>query len=307
MSDTAFVVEHVVKQYARHRALDGVTLSVPSGVCVALLGHNGAGKTTLMKLLLGLTQPTAGTVRVLGENPALAAMEFRRQIGFLPENVIFYDELTGLDTLRYYARLKGEDVRRCAALLERVGLTEASTRRVKTYSKGMRQRLGLAQALLGQPRLLLLDEPTTGLDPLLRQEFYRIIQELRQAGVTVLLSSHVLTELEARTDLAVILRQGQIVTFGTLDALRRQANLPVRFRLTTSSLDEVVRLLEGLACERLAGALLEVTCTVPDKMATLHRLMQLGHMVQDIEVQLPTLDDVYVHFGHDHRVQAQGV
>ena len=139
----------------------------------------------------------------------------------------FHDELTGADTLTFYARLKGADRKEVSTLLERVGLAKASSRRVKTYSKGMRQRLGLAQALLGAPRLLLLDEPTTGLDPVLRQEFFQIIRDLTKRGTTVVLSSHILTELEARTDIAAILRDGRLAAFGDLETLRRQAGLPV--------------------------------------------------------------------------------
>ena len=298
MSLLSFVVDGVVKQYPRHRALDGVTFAVPAGACVALLGHNGAGKTTLMKLLLGLTRPTTGTVRVLGVDPAAAPPGFRRQIGFLPENVIFYDELTGRDTLRYFARLKGEEPGRCAALLEQVGLTAAATRRVKNYSKGMRQRLGLAQALLGAPRLLLLDEPTTGLDPMLRQEFYRMIQELRVQGVTVLLSSHVLTELEARTDRAMILRHGRVVASGSLDELRQQANLPVRLRVETAAPEWVARQLAGWSVAPVAVGVLEVVCRVTEKMAALRQITGLGDRVREVDIVLPSLDDVYAHFGH---------
>ncbi|MBF0625478.1 MAG: ABC transporter ATP-binding protein [Magnetococcales bacterium] len=294
----ALQVETLVKQYPRHRALDGVTLDLPAGMCVALLGHNGAGKTTLMKLLLGLIRPTAGRVRVLGEDPAQVPPAFRRQLGFLPENVVFHDELTGRDTLLFYARLKGADPRRCIDLLERVGLAQAAAERVKTYSKGMRQRLGLAQALLGQPRLLLLDEPTTGLDPLLRQEFYRILQELRAAGATVLLSSHVLTELEARTDQAVILRSGRLAAWGTLDALRQRADLPVCLRVVTADPDGVEPRLDGLSTTRAIDGTLEVRCPVTDKMAVLRRIVQLGPAVTDVEIRLPDLNDVYRHFGH---------
>ncbi|MBF0283267.1 MAG: ABC transporter ATP-binding protein [Magnetococcales bacterium] len=299
MSVPALAVEGVIKQYPGRRALNGVSFAIPPGVCVALLGHNGAGKTTLMKLLLGLTRPTAGAVRVLGENPAEVPLEFRRQIGFLPENVIFHDELTGRDTLRFYARLKGERLSRCDELLARVGLAEAAGRRVKTYSKGMRQRLGLAQALLGEPKVLLLDEPTTGLDPMLRQEFYRIIQELRDGGSTILLSSHVLTELEARTDLAAILRQGELAAWGSLDELRCQADLPVRLRLASADeAADVAQRLDGLAANLLTPRSLEVVCAVSDKMAALRQIAELGEVVVDLEIQLPSLDDVYVHFGH---------
>ncbi len=303
MNDAICRVEAVIKQYPQHRALNEISLTLPPGVCVALLGHNGAGKTTFMKLLLGLTRPTSGSVRVLGQDPATAPLAFRRQIGFLPENVIFHEELTGHDTLRYYARLKGESLTRCDPLLEQVGLAHAAKRRVKTYSKGMRQRLGLAQALLGTPRLLLLDEPTTGLDPMLRQEFYRIIQELRSQGVTILLSSHLLTELEARTDLAIILRMGKVVAFGSLDTLRQQANLPLSLSVTTSSPAQVTQQLTGLAVMKdQTKERVIFECAVNTKMATLRRIAQLGEVVTDVEIQMPTLDDVYLHFGQDQGV-----
>ncbi|MBF0294652.1 MAG: ABC transporter ATP-binding protein [Magnetococcales bacterium] len=299
MSNSVIAVEALVKQFPRHRALDGISFAIPPGVCVALLGHNGAGKSTLMKLLLGLTLPTSGSVRVLGEDPARAALTFRRQLGFLPENVIFHDMLTGTDTLAFYARLKGEGSERCLGLLERVGLAHAAGRRVKTYSKGMRQRLGLAQALLGRPRLLLLDEPTTGLDPMLRQEFYRIIQELRGEGVTVLLSSHLLTELEARTDLAIILRQGSLRAYGSLEELRARAALPARLRVVTQEPERLARMLEGIPLALREPGWVELECPVEEKMALLRRVAQLGaDLVRDVEVQLPSLDDVYVHFGH---------
>ncbi|NGZ06572.1 MAG: ABC transporter ATP-binding protein [Magnetococcales bacterium] len=299
MNQTALAVEAVVKTYGNHHALNGVNFAVPAGVCMALLGHNGAGKTTLMKLLLGLTRPTSGQITVLGTNPALAGPEFRRQIGFLPENVIFHAELTGEETLKHYARLKGENPNRQNELLERVGLAHAARRRVKGYSKGMRQRLGLAQALLGQPRLLMLDEPTTGLDPMLRHEFYQVIQELRSAGVTILLSSHVLTELEARTDLAMILEHGRITAFGTLDELRREAALPVRLRIRASDPEQVMTALNGITARQTAPEELELTAAVEEKMTILRTLMASGIDVSDIEIQLPTLDHVYAHFGRE--------
>ncbi|MEO5346034.1 MAG: ABC transporter ATP-binding protein [Magnetococcus sp. YQC-9] len=306
MSGSALLVEELVKVYPRHRALNGVSFEVPVGVCMALLGHNGAGKTTLMKLLLGLTRPTSGRVEVLGEDPLRVPLEFRRQIGFLPEHVTFHDELTGVETLRHYARLKGEDPRRQVELLERVGLSHAADRRVKGYSKGMRQRLGLAQALLGRPRLLLLDEPTTGLDPMLRQEFYRVIQELRAAGVTVLLSSHVLTELEARTDLALILEHGTVKAFGTLDELRRRADLPAIFRVKSATPQMLIEGLSGVTSRMVTETELEFSVPVRDKMVVLRRLMGFGVGVEDLEILLPTLDDVYAHFGQEKLGDGEG-
>ncbi len=221
----AIIIDGAGKDYGGRTVLDGVSLAIPEGRCVALIGHNGAGKTTLMKLVLGLIRPTRGRIDVLGENPAIAGTDFRARLGFLPENVAFHDQMTGADTLTFFARLKKADPREVSTLLERVGLTNAAKQKVKTYSKGMRQRLGLAQALIGTPKLLLLDEPTTGLDPVLRTEFFEIIRDLTRAGTTVLLSSHILTELEARTDLAAIMRDGRLVAFGDLDTLRRRRRI----------------------------------------------------------------------------------
>lgn len=293
----AIQIDQAGKDYERRAALDGVTLSVPQGRCVALIGHNGAGKTTLMKLILGLIRPSRGKVEVLGEDPGNASKMFRRQIGFLPENVAFHDELTGTDTLAFYARLKNVAAADGAALLDRVGLTQAAGRRVKTYSKGMRQRLGLAQALLGKPRLLLLDEPTTGLDPVLRQEFFNIIRDLTAAGTTVLLSSHVLTELEARTDLAAILRDGRLVAFGDLDTLRANAGLPVTVRARGNAA-AISGKLNGAFIKTVAAdrASIDIGCPPEKKMALLRTLAGYGDICTDLEVRLPGLDELYLHY-----------
>ena len=218
----------VVKRFGQVEAVRDVSFDLREGETVALVGHNGAGKTTLIKLMLGLIRPMSGSIRVLGEDPAAGEFAARRRLGYLPENVSFNAALTGRETLAFYARLKREGRGTVSPLLDRVGLGHAADRRVGTYSKGMRQRLGLAQALLGEPRVLLLDEPTTGMDPALRQSFYEIVEELRRRGATVLLSSHALTELEERAGRVVIMNRGVKVADGTLDELRRIARLPTR-------------------------------------------------------------------------------
>lgn len=294
---TAIAIEGVGKDYSGRTVLDGVSLAIPEGRCVALIGHNGAGKTTLMKLILGLIRPSRGRVEVLGQEPASAGAEFRAHIGFLPENVAFHDQMTGAGTLTFFARLKKVEESQVGALLERVGLARAAEQKVKTYSKGMRQRLGLAQALLGQPRLLLLDEPTTGLDPVLRAEFFEIIRNMTASGTTVLLSSHILTELEARTDLAAILRDGHLVAFGDLDSLRKEAGLPVTVRAKGNA-EAIARKLNGAFHKTLAGdkSAIEIDCPVGEKMALLRSLAQCGDLCVDVDVRPPSLDDLYLHF-----------
>lgn len=289
----AVALDGIGKTYGRHRVLDGVSLTLAEAEGLALLGHNGAGKTTLMKLMLGLIRPDAGRLSVLGRDP----VKMRPEIGFLPENVAFHDAMTGREVIGFYGRLKRRPAAEGLALLERVGLGDAARRRVATYSKGMRQRLGLAQALLGTPRLLLLDEPTTGLDPDLRQAFYGIIADLQRRGTAVLLSSHILTELEERTDRVAIIEHGTLKAIGTLDALRHDARLPVRLRVTTTgSAALVAERLGGLGIVAVEPHRLTIHCTPADKMDALRRLTALGDAVADIDIQLPSLDDVYAHF-----------
>ncbi|MDQ2104802.1 ABC transporter ATP-binding protein [Azospirillum isscasi] len=282
MSDAPTIrVEGVSKRYGETFAVREVDLDLAPGECVAMVGHNGAGKSSLIKLMLGLTTPTAGSVRVLGGDPAsAAASHIRQQVGFLPESVAFHPSMTGRETLDFYARLKRVPRDGNDALFERVGLEPAAVkRRVGTYSKGMRQRLALAQALLGGPKVLFLDEPTTGLDPALRQSFYEIVRDLRDAGTTVLLCSHALTELEGQADRVVVMNRGRKVADGSLATLRGLAQLPVRIRLTLPS-----------------GEVVETACANDDKVATLRQIACEGPEIADIEVVQPSLDEMYAHF-----------
>ncbi|WP_046868520.1 ABC transporter ATP-binding protein [Microvirga massiliensis] len=298
MTDTV-EIHRVVKRFGKVEAVRGVSLTLGEGETIALVGHNGAGKTTLMKLMLGLIRPTSGTIRVLGDDPAAGEFAARRRLGYLPENVSFNTALTGQETLAFYARLKRQNKREVASLLERVGLTHAADRRVGTYSKGMRQRLGLAQALLGEPRILLLDEPTTGLDPALRQTFYDIVEELRARGATVLLSSHALTELEERAGRVIIMNRGLKVADGTLDELRRIARLPTRIRLkvTDEALSDIPRWLGPVDdWRRVNGHFVEIDAAHEQKIAVLRRAMGEGAPVEDLDVVPPTLDELYAHF-----------
>ena len=291
-------IKHVSKRYGKIEAVRDVTLDLAPGEATALVGHNGAGKTTLLKLMLGLVHPTAGTIRVLGDNPAAGEFAARRKLGYLPENVSFNAALTGREILSFYARLKGEPVAKALGLLDRVGLGSASARRVATYSKGMRQRLGLAQALIGEPQVLLLDEPTTGLDPELRLSFYEIVQALRDRGATVVLSSHALAELGEHADRVVIMSHGAMVAHGSINELRRIARLPAKIRLTVFGEMETIRNWLGAADKwrQLNGQLVEIDATPDRKIELLRRATDVGAPVKDVDVMQPTLDQIYAHF-----------
>jgi Cu-processing system ATP-binding protein len=231
-------LSHLAKTFGRHVAVTDVDLDLAEGECIGLVGHNGAGKSTLIKLMLGLFRPTSGSVRVLGADPAgNAAAPSRGALGYLPENVAFQPSMTGIETLSFYARLKRQSARAVPELLGRVGLAASGRRRVGTYSKGMCQRLGLAQALLGDPRALLLDEPTSGLDPAARQDLYAIMRGLRNDGACVLISSHALAELEGQADRVVVMSRGRKVADGTLATLRQLAGIRPLLRMRMDGTD----------------------------------------------------------------------
>jgi Cu-processing system ATP-binding protein len=290
----------VSKSYGNETVVSNVNINVQAGECVVLVGHNGAGKTTLLKLMLGLTRPTLGSVEVLGGNPAHStAVAGHRALGYLPESVAFYEAMTGAEVLAFYAGLKGVTKDECRGLLELVGLGKASKRKVGTYSKGMRQRLGLAQAMLGEPQLLLLDEPTTGLDPSLRHQFYELIDSLHNEGATSVISSHALNEVEARADRFIIMKMGVIVASGSLDELYQQAALPVRLRISVTP-GEASNVAERLGSDVTIGKVnnqsLSLSCINGEKMPLIRRITDLGDVVSDMQIMPPRLDEVYKHF-----------
>jgi Cu-processing system ATP-binding protein len=287
------------KTYDGKPVLNDVSLDVNEGTAVALVGHNGAGKTTMMKLLLGLIRPNSGRVRIMGLDPAGPdGAKAKRNLGFLPENIAFQQAMTGLEVLNFYARLKRAERKANLELLDRVGLADVAKQRVKTYSKGMRQRLGLAQALLGAPRVLLLDEPTTGLDPALRRSFYDTLSALKQDGVTVLLSSHALSELESRVDKVAIMNKGRLIANGSISELRDNANIPVRFRLRTrdGAACDIANRLGGTDIRQVNGQIVEFVCTSEEKMLLIRRVSELGVAIEDMDIELPTLDQLYAHY-----------
>jgi Cu-processing system ATP-binding protein len=306
-------LEGVVKTCGGVLIIDNADLTVAPGECLVLVGHNGAGKTTLLKLLLGLSRPTAGQVRVFGEDPTSAASVARRgSVGYLPESIAFDTAMSGRELLNFYAALKGVSKSHCEELLVRVGIADAADRRLSTWSKGMRQRLGLAQAMLGKPRLLLLDEPTSGLDPSLRRTFYEIVDSLLADGVTVLISSHSLNEVEEHADRVGIIQRGKVPAFGTLAELSVQAALPVTVRLSCAAdaLEKVVSQL-GVAgftdCKRIDMQHVEIACAQPDKMAVLQEVTKLGNVVTDIDIRLPRLDEIYAHFMPAEEIIPEGM
>ena len=294
----AIEVQGAHKHYGAIHAVDGIDLRVERGEIFGLIGHNGAGKSTLFKMILGLVAATSGDIRVGGTS--VQGRDFRaarRHVGYLPENVVLYDNLDGLETLRFFARLKGAPVQQCPLLLERVGLAHAGTRAVREYSKGMRQRLGFAQALLGSPRVLLLDEPTNDLDPQAIRDFYATLRGLQGEGVTIVITSHILAELQERVDRLAILAAGKLQALGSVQALREQAQMPLTIELTLADTDvpdaqTALSALPGITSSRAPHGL-RVNCPRNAKMMVLAALAPLGARMLDVNIHEPSLEDVF--------------
>ena len=244
-------IENLTKDYEvgfwkkkKVRALDDLSLSVRPGQIFGFLGGNGAGKTTTIKILMTLLFPTSGTARILGSD--ISDVSMHRRIGYCPENPYFYDYLTASELMKYFGELLGLSSaarsRRASELLTKVGLEEKDwNKQLRKYSKGMLQRVGLAQALINEPEIVFFDEPMSGLDPIGRREIRELIMELRQKGTTVFMSTHILSDVEALCDEVAILRRGKLTATGRLDELlsRRGEQQIYEVSLTNISADQL--------------------------------------------------------------------
>jgi ABC-2 type transport system ATP-binding protein len=299
-SPTVISVRGVSKEF-RHwgrglRALDGVELEVGRGEVFGLLGANGAGKTTLIKVLLGLTRPTQGEARVRGRDPRLASA--RTRLGYLPEGHRFPSYLTGEGTLRLFGSLAGIPPgtlkRRIPELLELVGLADRAHDRVGRYSKGMTQRLGLAGALLDEPEVLFLDEPTDGVDPVGRRQIRDILLATRATGTTIFINSHLLSEVERTCDRVAILHRGRVIREGTVESLTRPTQR-FRVRLDAGALPPAECLTAAGVAVVASNGTLEVE--VPD-LETLNRLVDTLRaerlLIAEISPLRAALEDVFV-------------
>jgi ABC-2 type transport system ATP-binding protein len=221
--DAVIAAQGLTKRYGKAVAVDQISFGIRKGEVFGLLGPNGAGKTTTILMMLGLTEISSGSVSVLGFNPARSPLEVKRHVGYLPDSVGFYDHLTAMENLAYTAKLMGlslaERALRIADALSRVRLTEVAHKRVATFSRGMRQRLGLAEIIVKRAEIAILDEPTSGLDPQATIEFLELISELKRGGTTVLLSSHLLDQVQRICDRVALFQAGRIVMMGTVAEL----------------------------------------------------------------------------------------
>ncbi len=266
--DIALRTRGLTKRYGDFTAVDSLDLAVRQGEVFGLLGPNGAGKTTTILMLLGLSEPSGGTARVLGLDPARNPLLVKRQVGYLPDDVGFYTGMTGRQNFRYTARLNAIERdaadERIAGLLERVGLTDAADAPVETYSRGMRQRLGLADVLVKDPSIVILDEPTTAIDPRGVSDVLGLVRELARDGVAVLLSSHLLHQVQQVCDRVGIFVSGRLVAMGPMHELAEQlSGGPITIELSVGIAPYEAG--SGAAVERLLAAQPGVTAVERDE------------------------------------------
>ena len=310
MTTPAIETRGLRKQYGRAVAVDHLDLTIAEGTVFGLLGPNGSGKTTTILMLMGLTELTAGTVRVLGMDPMREPLRVKRAVGYLPDTVGFYDEMSAIENLRYSGKLSGlagiSLEQRIATALARVRLTENAKQAVRTYSRGMRQRLGLAEVMLKAPRIAILDEPTNGLDPQSTHEFLDLIRELKQEGLTVLLSSHLLDRVQAVCDRVGLFHHGKMVLEGTVGELARQV-LGGGYRITVESRggDGLASALGAIPAvnrvEPVAAGTYRLRADTDVRPEVVTAVARSGATLLGLAMDAPSLDDVYTEYFRELR------
>jgi ABC-2 type transport system ATP-binding protein len=290
----AISVSGLVKSFGATRALDGLDLAVETGEVHGFLGPNGAGKTTTIRVLLGLLRADGGSVVLLGGDPWRDGVALHRRLAYVPGEVTLWPRLSGGEVIDLLGRLRGDlDSRRRDELLERFELDP--TKKARTYSKGNRQKVGLVAALASSAELLILDEPTSGLDPLMEAVFQDCIREIRSEGRTVLLSSHILAEVEALCDRVSIIRNGRTQQSGTLDELRGMTRTSITAELAHSA--DGLAGLTGIHGLTVDGARVRFDVDTAHLEAAVHRLGELG--VRSLQSHPPTLEELFLRHSGD--------
>lgn len=308
MSGPIIELSGLTKRYGTLTAVDDLSLTIRKGEVFGLLGPNGAGKSTTILMLLGLTEPSAGRIRVCGIDPVTHPIEVKRKIGYLPDDIGFYDNRSGMDNLLYTAGLnripREEAMRRAKALLEQVGLGQDGHRKTGTYSRGMRQRLGLADVLIKGPEIIILDEPTLGIDPKGVREFLQMIQRLsHEQGITVLLSSHQLHQVQQVCDRVGLFVSGKLLAIGDLAALSAQLFAREPFLIEAGvgmADDEQIRLLcdalqrlEGVGSIQQDGLMFRIGCSQDATTCIARVIVTAGFGLTYLQKKTYGLDDIY--------------
>lgn len=304
MAEAIIEIRELTKSYGDQIAVNRLTLDIYRGEIFGLLGPNGAGKSTTILMMLGLTEPDSGTVHVAGINSTRQPLQVKRKIGYLPDDVGFYEDMTGLENLIYTARLNrksGREARdRAVELLERVGLSDAMHKKAGAYSRGMRQRLGLADVLIKDPEVIVLDEPTLGIDPQGVKELLELIHRLsRDMGITVLLSSHHLHQVQQICDRVGLFVKGNLIAVGDVATLSRNLfqNEPVIITMGVSPLNDELRRrlsgVEGVIRAEEADGMLKFSCESDVSGELAKTAVEAGARLQYLNKKDYGLDEIY--------------
>ena len=286
-------ISKVRKTYGQKDAVKNVSLEINSGEIFSLLGHNGAGKTTLIKMLVGLVQANEGSLKISGEEIAPFKKEVKEQFSYLPETMSLFPHLTARETLRFFGKLQRTEREREDEMLSLLGLSDFQNQKVGSFSKGMSQRLGFAISLLPQAPLLILDEPTSGMDPFWAIQCKQIIKQLNQDGTTIIFASHVLSEVEEMVDRLCVMNEGEIIALGSVKELKKNASDRVRVKalfdpdISTEELSS--KLKHPLDTEKGWHV---ISCRYEDKLDVI-KTVQSYEQLKDIEIKEITLEDIY--------------
>lgn len=317
MNDEVVIqTQGLTKRYNGFTAVDRLDLEIRAGEVYGILGPNGSGKTTTILMLLGLTDPTAGQVRVLGLDPTRYPLQVKARVGYIPDRVGFYDELTAWENLLYTAKLNGiprrEAYQRIEQALERVGLSHVAHQAVRTFSRGMRQRLGVADVLIKDPDIIIMDEPTQGLDPESARQFLEFIRELKADGITILLASHLLHQVQAVCDRVGLFHRGRKALEGTVPELgRRVLGTAYHIRLTLTEATEAVqqaleRLPQVQSVERLDAQTFLLNTTEDIRPEAAQAAIQAGGRLLQLELEAANLEDIYTRYFEEVRHGTEG-
>lgn len=291
-------VKNLRKTYNGIVAVKNISFETRKGEIFALLGPNGAGKTTTIKAILGLIKIDEGEIRINGIDIFSDEKEAKKLIGYLPESPSFYENLTALQTLQFFAELRYVEKEKCIEILKEVGLGDAINRKVGGFSKGMIQRLGLAQCMMGSPSLLILDEPTSGLDALGAYEIRNKIKEMKEEGVTVFLSSHILSEVQELSDRVAIMNKGSIIAMDRVEELSKKLKIQPKLKINVlNSSEKIIRAimeLDGVEDAKMEGNIIEIKCSSETKASVINAIEREGGKIIDFKTVEPTLEEIFV-------------
>ena len=300
MDSYALELNNITKSYKDLKAVNNLNLKIKKGELFGFLGPNGAGKTTTIKSIIGLIYPDSGFVKINGKDVFNNQKEIKKNIGYLPEKVSFYNKLTALQNLKFYAELKKVPKGRCLELIKEFGLYEFANKKVGQYSKGMIQRLGIARAMLGNPSILFLDEPTSGLDPRAVKWIRNKIKKLNEDGVTIFISSHILSEIQETCTQVGIINKGNLVAQDSVDKLstklQMKPKMVLNFRKITEKVKNIAKNISRVERIEISGNNLTIYCDFQYRSKVIYELEKNNIDIKNIETEKSSLEDIFMKY-----------